>query len=196
MDQKGKNKDIIGVVLAGGKATRMGYAKERINYHGKENMYYLADLLNEYFEKVVISLPSSYNFELDKSYNYINDVTENIGPIEGIYQALLHSKNRGVFVVAVDLPAVSTRDIEVLLQYRDSNKFATLFTNPKGKYEPLFAIWESKNTIQIKKLIDQKKYGLQRYLRGVEVQIAPLENYDSLTNINSPEERVDYENKH
>jgi molybdopterin-guanine dinucleotide biosynthesis protein A len=190
----GQNKDIVGVVLAGGKASRMGYAKERINYHGKENMYYLADLLKMYFDEVVISLPAVYNYQLDESYDYINDVSENIGPIEGIYRALLHSKDKAVFVAAVDLPAVTNRDIEVLLKHRDSNKSATLFTNPEGKFEPLFAIWESKNIGEIEKLIEKKDYGLQRYLRNVEVQIAPIENHKSLTNINRPEEREEFEN--
>jgi molybdopterin-guanine dinucleotide biosynthesis protein A len=192
---KAKNKDIIGVVLAGGKASRMGYAKERIKYHGKENMYYLADMLSQYFENVVISLPAIYNYQLDESYEYINDVNENIGPIEGIYRALLHSKDKAIFVVAVDLPAITNRDIEVLLEYRDPNKSATLFTNPECKYEPLFAIWEACNTEEIKKLIHEQKFGLQRYLRNVQLQIAPLESYHSLTNINRPEEREDFENK-
>ena len=44
-----------GLVLAGGRSTRMGVSKARINWYGKEQQYYLADLLNSCCEEVFIS---------------------------------------------------------------------------------------------------------------------------------------------
>ncbi|MEP6951744.1 MAG: NTP transferase domain-containing protein, partial [Ginsengibacter sp.] len=44
-----------GLVLAGGKSERMGYDKGMIVWHGREQQYYLADLLKNLCEEVYIS---------------------------------------------------------------------------------------------------------------------------------------------
>lgn len=188
-----KHSDIVGLVLAGGKATRMGYAKERINYHGKENLYYLADLLSEYFKDVYISIPKDYKFQLDNNYNYIVDQNREIGPIEGIYQGLKKNAEKAVFVLAVDLAAITKNEIETIIKSRDKSKLSTLFTNPRGQFEPLCAIWENSALDLIEKQIAEQHYGMQKLLKTNPVKIASISDFKRLININRPEEREDFE---
>src|SRR4051812_47661865 len=48
-------KPLNGLVLAGGKSERMGRDKTRINWHGKEQCYYISDLLKPFCSEVFIS---------------------------------------------------------------------------------------------------------------------------------------------
>jgi len=46
-----------GLVLAGGKSLRLGTDKGKINWHGNEQRYYIAELLQKFCDEVFISLP-------------------------------------------------------------------------------------------------------------------------------------------
>ena len=47
-----KETKIHGLVLAGGKSIRMGHDKSVINWHGKEQRYYIADLLEKFCDEL------------------------------------------------------------------------------------------------------------------------------------------------
>ena len=55
-----------GLVLAGGKSLRMGYDKSSIEWHGKEQRYYMADLLKQYCDEVFISCRADQQNEVDR----------------------------------------------------------------------------------------------------------------------------------
>ena len=54
-----------GLVLAGGKSVRMGYDKSSIQWHGKEQRYYMADLLKQICKDVFISCRKKQKDEID-----------------------------------------------------------------------------------------------------------------------------------
>ncbi|RYY06625.1 MAG: molybdenum cofactor guanylyltransferase, partial [Sphingobacteriaceae bacterium] len=66
-----------GLVLAGGRSSRMGESKAEMNWHGKQQQYHLADLLSFYCEDVFISCREEQLKNIQPGYKTIADQYEN-----------------------------------------------------------------------------------------------------------------------
>jgi len=65
--------EINGLVLAGGKSQRMGFDKGAVNWHGKEQRYYMADLLKSLCNSVFISCRADQKNEINSNYSSLAD---------------------------------------------------------------------------------------------------------------------------
>jgi len=178
-----------GLVLIGGRSQRMGSPKEKIQWHGKEQRYYLLDLLQPYCETVYISCrveqarEMADSLELEQSYKLLPDNYPNIGPIGGILTALDLLPEQAWLVLACDLPLIDSAAIAYLIQHRDPLKIATAFTNPQDMLpEPLFAIWEPSSYPILKQQIAQNRLSPRQVL--IQQQVALIDSADARTLIN------------
>lgn len=141
MDEK-----LFGLVLAGGKSRRLGEDKGLINWHGKKQRYYLADLLNRHCQDTYISCRQDQDKEIE-DLNY-RTILDNFAGVDGPYGALISAMKEypkaSWLVVACDLPFFDEQAIEALIKERDPSYIATAYKSPvNGLPEPLAAIWES-----------------------------------------------------
>lgn len=134
---------IYGLVLSGGKSTRMGSDKGLIKYHGVPQREYLYDLLSQVCDETFISLREEQESELPKKMKTIVDLNEYRGPYNGLLSAYKKYPDAAWLVLACDLPLMDLDALKELITARDSGKMATAFAlkdNPLP--EPLCAIWE------------------------------------------------------
>src|SRR5437763_7736714 len=137
---------INGLVLAGGKSTRMGQDKGRMKWHQKEQRYYLADLLSHYCIDVFISCRIDQQQEIDPAYRTLPDTYTGLGPYGGILSAFRYQPDSAWLVVACDLPLIDDAALSYLLQHRDPAAVATTFkSSHDGLPETLFTIWEPRS---------------------------------------------------
>ncbi|MGI9550766.1 MAG: NTP transferase domain-containing protein [Aurantibacter sp.] len=134
---------LYGLVLSGGKSTRMGTDKGLITYHQLPQREHLYHLLDQVCEKTFISLREDQEADLPPRMETIVDLNEFRGPYNGLLSA--HKKYPDVawLVLACDLPLMNIRALEELIAARKPEKMATAFAlreNPLP--EPLCAIWE------------------------------------------------------
>lgn len=101
-----------GLVLAGGKSQRMGNPKDKINWHGKEQRYFAADLLAPFCNEVFISCRKDQLENFDPNYNALTDTFLNMGPFGGILSALRSQRDKAWLVVACDLPLLDKKSLE------------------------------------------------------------------------------------
>src|SRR5215203_1434026 len=89
MTSKDDLKPILkGLVLVGGKSTRMGNDKGRMQWHGKEQRYFLADLLSCFCNEVYLSCREEQRGEIHKNNcKTIADAYTNLGPYGAILSA-------------------------------------------------------------------------------------------------------------
>ncbi len=135
-----------GLVLAGGKSLRMGYDKGAINWYGKEQRYYVADMLAPFCHEVFISCRAEQKRQLDSGYQALEDTFTGLGPFGAILSAFREHPDHAWLVVACDLPLLEPDTFRFLIENRGISSAATAFNSPDNEFpEPLITIWEPKS---------------------------------------------------
>lgn len=184
-----KETKLNGLVLAGGKSTRMGHDKTVINWHGREQRYYMADLMQQFCDEVYISCRAEQEQDIDNKYKTLVDSFEGGGPTIGILSALTKDENTAWLVVACDLPLLDDTTLQHLINHRDVNKVATTYKSPHdGLPEPLITIWEPKSKKVLLSFREQGYSCPRKALINSDTLIIEPENSDALINTNTPEE--------
>ncbi len=179
-----------GLVLAGGKSQRMGNPKDKINWHGKEQRYYAADLLAPFCDEVFISCRQDQLENFDPNYNALTDTFLNMGPFGGILSALRSQRDTAWLVVACDLPLLDEKSLEFLIENRNIEKAATTYESPfDGLPEPLITIWEPKSYPLLLNFLGSGITCPRKVLINSDTLILKPSNPDSLMNVNTPEDR-------
>jgi molybdenum cofactor guanylyltransferase len=97
--------ELNGLILAGGKSSRMGHDKSAMDYHGKPQIQVAFDLLSPFCKNVFLSTRRSQaNLELYKKYPQVHDDEqfEGEGPLAGILSAMRKNRRRpGLFWRAI-----------------------------------------------------------------------------------------------
>lgn len=174
---------VKGLVLVGGKSTRMGADKSMLNYHGKPQKEHLKKLLESTGMEVFYSVE-----KLSEKDHEIHDTFLNLGPFGGICSAFQKDPNSAWFVLATDVPFVDKKLIKLLLQKRNPSKIATAIKG-KGKsfVEPLLTIYEPKAYPKLLSYLTQGYSCPRKMLINNDVKIVEVDNI-FIQNINTPEE--------
>lgn len=182
---------INGLVLAGGKSKRMGKDKGAMQWQGKEQHYYMADMLQEFCDDVYISCRKNQEEKLDKEYKTLTDTFLNFGPSGGILSALRSNRDKAWLVVACDLPLLDKQTIHFLIQNRNPELIATTYKSPHdGLPEPLITIWEPKSYAILLNFLGKGITCLRKVLINNEKKVLEAEYPETLMNINTPEDAL------
>ncbi|MFT3750687.1 MAG: NTP transferase domain-containing protein [Agriterribacter sp.] len=180
-----------GLVLAGGKSTRMGSPKDVMLWHGKEQKYYAADLLHPFCEEVFISCREDQQKNIDPAYKTLPDSFLNMGPLGGILSALRSQRDKAWLVIACDLPLLNRETIAFLIANRDTEKTATAYKSPHdGLPEPLITIWEPESYPVMLEFLGRDITCPRKALMNSDVKILQPLQPEALMNVNTPEDAV------
>lgn len=184
---------IKGLVLAGGKSQRMGQDKGNLDYHGKPQKDYTADLLAEFCEEVYFSKQQDDGSE---SRPVITDKFVGLGPYGGILSAFQSDPNAAWLVVATDIPLLDKVTLKQLVENRNPSKLATCFHNPEtNSPEPLITIWEPRAYPRLLSFLSQGYSCPRKVLINSDTHELHLEDSTILRNANTPEERTELMDK-
>ena len=178
---------LYGLVLAGGKSERMGQDKGALDYHGKPQREYAADLLSPFCEQTFISTRPGQAIE--SAYPLLADKFLDLGPYGAILSAFRLQPNAAWMVVACDLPLLDEKTLRQLVENRNRSKVATAFHNPETKFpEPLITIWEPRAYPVLLQFLAQGYTCPRKALINSDIKELQIENTDALLNVNKPEE--------
>ncbi len=134
-----------GLVLAGGYSRRMKKDKAQLEYFGKPQVEFQAELVSQLTSDVYVSARAGqWQGDSVGKFSIINDRFVDMGPIGGILSAMMAFPEKSWLVVACDLPLVNEATLSYLLSRRDPFKLATSYIDSQGLPEPLCAIYESR----------------------------------------------------
>ena len=140
-----KKQNLYGLVLAGGKSTRMKMDKSVLHYHGMTQIEFAIQLLQKYCDKVYVSnRKDQQEMQGHETAQQIHDQPEfsNMGPIGGILSAMTEYPDVPWLILACDLPFVTPEVLQTLIEKRDRSKIAMAYISSSDNLpEPLCAIW-------------------------------------------------------
>jgi molybdopterin-guanine dinucleotide biosynthesis protein A len=178
-----------GLVLSGGLSTRMKKDKGDLQYHGVSQREYLHKLLSKHCRKAFVSCNAEQAVALGDHLPAIEDSFLHLGPIGGILSALQTDPNAAWLTIACDLPYLTERTIEYLIQNRNPSKIATAFLDPHGDFpEPLITIWEPKSYTVLLQFLSQGYSCPRKVLIHSDIQLLNAPNKKEFLNANSPEQ--------
>ena len=170
---------IAGLVLAGGKSSRMGQDKALLEYQGQPLLKFQMQKLETVgCQPIAISGPSGRGYEKFTKL-VIKDLIPDLGPMGGIYSALKKIEAEKILVLGVDLPNVTTDFLSRLIEKSEGHD-ATFPVSRHGA-EPLCAIYQAKLCLSvIEERIQLDDLSLQRFInamgeRGRNLEIEPAE---------------------
>ncbi len=191
LQQHLKAPPLYGLVLAGGKSERMGQDKGLMNYHGKPQREFAAELLDGFCEKTFLSCRPDQLETLDSAHPALPDTFAGLGPYGAILSAFREYPEAAWLVIACDLPLLNAESLQQLLEARHPAQIATAFLSPHDKMpEPLIAIWEPKSYAVLLQFLAQGYSCPRKVLLNADVHLIEPAQPEALTNVNSPEEAV------
>jgi molybdenum cofactor guanylyltransferase len=178
-----------GLVLAGGKSLRLGTDKGKINWHGKEQRYYLTEALQSFCEEVFISCREEQQSEIKSGFKTLTDTFIGLGPYGAILSAFREQPNAAWFVVACDLPLLDKSTMRFLVEHRNLSSMGTTFESPyDGLPEPLITIWEPKSYPLLLSFLSQGYSCPRKALINSDSTVIKAPNAEALMNVNTQAE--------
>ena len=189
--------DVEGFILVGGRSSRMGTDKSRLQFGGQTSVERIAAELQTMTSRISLVGPGSAGF--DPNLRIIPDTHQQWGALGGIHAALGDCEADWALIVACDLPFV-THDLcsRLLTLGRSESPDAIVPVQPDGRPQPLCALYRREPCwLEAEKLITGGEHTPRallanvktRWVRPVELSDLPgAENF--FFNVNTPE---DYE---
>ena len=189
-----------GIILAGGKSSRMGEDKGLVLLNGKPMIQYVIEALKEVVSNIIIiSNNASYNKFCVPVYS---DLIKDKGPVGGIYTGLYHSTTELNFCISCDVPMISSDFILWLLK-RSGNASITL-PMYKDKIHQMIGVYSKQVLSNFKESTEKEHLKLSQVNKDMACEIIDIEkeyaNFDELifSNINTKNELISIadESKH
>lgn len=130
-----------GVILAGGKSSRMKFNKAFAEINGRTVIEIIIDKFNAFFEETIIISNEPELFQ-DLGVKVYTDIYPRLGPISGIHSGLVNAKNDVIFLSGCDMPFISMELINYML--KELGEHDTVVPVIDGLLQPTSAVYSSK----------------------------------------------------
>ena len=184
--------NITGMILSGGKSTRMGEDKAFIEIEGISIINRIQSLLKTLFNEIIIVANKRERFaNLDATI--YSDLLPERGALGGLYTGLFFSSYPYSFCVACDMPFLRQSVIEYLINKIPG--YDVIVPRTSDGLQPLHAIYSKSCIAPIRKVLEQGKYKIIDFYPLVRVRMIDEDEFSSLDpnkesfiNVNTPEE--------
>jgi molybdenum cofactor guanylyltransferase len=183
-----------GLVLAGGRSTRMQRDKAALEYQpGITQLDAAMRLLEGRVSRAFVSVRTDQADDATRArYARIVDRGDVEGPIAGITAALADQPGCAWLVLACDLPFLDSHTLDVLIAARDETRVATAFrSSHDGLPEPLCAIYEPRALEGLRAHIAAGKNCPRKFLINSDTRLIDQPDPRALDNVNTVAEYGD-----
>ena len=184
---------MTGIILAGGKNSRMGINKAFLEIDGIRLIDNILAVYQKIFSEIIIVTNDPLSYTEFPEAVVANDIYKKKGSLGGIYTGLFYATYDYSFVAACDMPFLNEDFITYLIG--QAGKHDIIIPELSECFQPLHAIYSKNCLSHIKKLLIADKlkiagfYKEVRQLRIPEEKIKPFNKDGRLfLNINTPED--------
>ncbi|MEO8315141.1 MAG: NTP transferase domain-containing protein [Pseudomonadota bacterium] len=181
---------LYGLVLAGGRSTRMGRDKAALEYDGLAQLERAYNLVEKLVVRAFVSVrPDQTNDPLRSRYAQIVDKGDVEGPAAGISAAQSAHPEAAWLVLACDLPWLDVATLQHLIARRDPMRLATAFRSlHDGLPEPLCAIYEPAAAAALQEFLATGRHCPRKMLINSDTLLLDQPDTRALDNVNTPQE--------
>ena len=181
---------VHGLLLAGGRSSRMQRDKAALEYHGRSQLAHAWELLSAVVERAYISVrPDQVDDPVRRAYPQLVDQRQDLGPLAGILAAQAREPRAAWLVLACDLPFLDAGTLGHLLAGRDAAGLATAYRSAHdGLPEPLCAIYEPASAPALRAWADAGRSCPRKFLIQSGARLLEPIDPRALDNINSADE--------
>jgi molybdopterin-guanine dinucleotide biosynthesis protein A len=183
---------MTGIILTGGKNTRMGTNKAFLDITGERLIDRTVTIFKDLFGEIILSTNSPLDY-LDHDAVIVTDIIKNKGALGGIYTGLFFASHEHAFVSACDMPFLNKSFIEYMIEHCGDNDIVVP-KSPDG-LQPLHAIYSRRCLPAIKRIIDRDQLKITGFYKGLKTLEIPedvIKSYDPdgkmFINVNTREE--------
>lgn len=173
MNKKKIESNITGVILSGGKSSRMDFNKSLLKIDNIFLIEHIYNILSSSFDKIIISTnePKLYSFiNVEK----IEDLIKGFGPLSGIHSALTYAKTDKIFVVPCDMPFIIPDIINYLIKFDTTEEIVLPIA--EGRIQYLFGIY-SKRFLNLAEQILRANHEAKLNNRDIKKSAVSLWNF-------------------
>lgn len=182
---------LYGLLLAGGRSTRMGRDKAALEYAGRTQLERAHALLAPLVARAFVSVRADQAADpLRAQYAQIVDLPDGLeGPAAGLRAAQTAHPGAAWLVLACDLPFLDAATLQHLIARRDPARVATAFhSRHDGLPEPLCAIYEPAAAPALASFLATGRNCPRKFLIQSDTLLLDLPRPDALENVNTPDE--------
>jgi len=176
---------ITGIILAGGKSSRMGSDKGFVMYKNKAFIQHIIEAIKPLVNEVII-VSNNPDYDIFK-LKRVNDLIENAGPLAGVYTGLHYTTTENNLVVSCDVPLINTETLKKLTANIDAS-IEVVQLESQGKTMPLIAMYKKQCEDIFFTLLQDGERRLRIALKQLKVKTITLnkEQEKFTTNVNTP----------
>jgi len=184
--------DITGIILSGGKSSRLGEEKGLASFNGKPLISYAINVLQPICGKLIISANNQIEEYKKYGYDVVQDEVKGIGPMGGILTCLKKSESRFNLILSCDTPFMSSAVFEYLLDSADYYQIVVPMHD--GFIEPLCSIFATNVLWELQHSVESGNYKMHDFFKKTDFKAIdiipelPFYSDDLFVNINTPKE--------
>ena len=186
--------DITGIILSGGKSSRMGENKSLLKIGNKTIIERIVELMKDIFSEniIITNTPDEYKFLQLPLYE---DIYKWKGPLAGIHSGLTYSKTEKNFVISCDTPLMTKEMIQYIVNFQTRKPI--VFCRAAGYRQPLIGVYKKQIIIENEKLLSNNDEttdkSFHHFLKKVNAEIIdpqdlPFYKDELFFNVNSPDD--------
>jgi len=188
-----KRDEITGIILAGGRSSRLGKDKGLCQFKDKPLVSYAIEILKPLCGELIISanhFPEKYaGFGLP----VVADEVKEIGPMGGIHACLKKAKTQHNLILSCDTPFINSEVFNLLI--RNIENFQVVCpAHETFLLEPLSAYYNTNALSDMEEAIRQKEYKMMQFFKRIRFKSVtidrelPFFNDYLFLNLNTPED--------
>ena len=163
----GKVEPMTGVILSGGKNTRMGENKAFLRVGDERLIDRSVRIFRNLFEEVLISTNSPLEY-LDQEATLVTDVYPEKGALGGIFSGLFFASHPRIFVAACDMPYLNIDFIRHMKDCRDD--FDIVVPRTPDGLQPLHAIYSHRCLEPMRRSIERDRLKITSFYKGLRIR--------------------------
>jgi molybdopterin-guanine dinucleotide biosynthesis protein A len=177
---------LYGLVLAGGRSSRMGQDKGSLILEGEPLRVRAARLLAACCEAVYVACRPDQVAGLEPGLHPLCDEMPDLGPLAGLAAAFRHRSDVAWLTVPCDMPGMTVETLLPLIQARRFGLAAVALQRADGAGpESLVSLWEPAMAGLVAAAIAGDERSPRRLLLQAGCQVVPVSDAEVMRNLNA-----------